>query len=144
MVMRLNMFLPLLLIGMLFSCKVPKDNNVVNNSTNKYPIKATIKKKAADEVVIVDKISKSACRVQGVIIGETSTDKDIILKVTSFLGEGASFNTYRPRSGEKIEVKGLRANNYSKSDTIKIEIQTLPIKPNEDIQKVGLIKILDL
>ena len=143
--MQLNLSMTLFLLPLLVACKAPKDGNTLNSSSEKQHTKDDFKNKAKPYIYSPESISKSACRIAGVVT-DVQKDKNnsLILQVTSFLGEGASFNSYRPIKGDNVEVTGIQKVDYHLGDTLKIEIQTLPKQPNTAIQKVGLIKILEL
>lgn len=143
--MRSVILLSFVIMNVLSSCKLPKDNPQIEKSNQKRPTTGQIKNKSKDRFNSAESISKGACRIEGKVIDQQSeNEQSLILEVTSFLGEGASFQTYRPRKGDIIEVTGLSARDYNLNEALKLEIQTLPKKPNLPIQKVGLIKILDL
>ncbi|MEL7004463.1 MAG: hypothetical protein AAFN93_17260 [Bacteroidota bacterium] len=96
------------------------------------------------EIDTKESITKGACRIKGVVLkSKLQASKGVILKVTSFLGEGATFNTYRPVAGDSIKVVGLINKNLDYGDTLKLEIKTSPIIRTQEVQKVKLIKTLD-
>jgi len=144
-IMQPRFYILLAFMCMVISCKSSKDNTVSQVPVDDRPITANLNKKFKGEIKTKESITKSACRIEGVIVGSQQQDTEsLLMTVTSFLGEGASFNTYRPAAGDSIKVSGLGKRNLNYGDTLKIEVQTLPEIRSKAIQQVTLIKILDL
>ena len=140
--MRPTFYYPFFLLLLLFSCKASQDADTRDQSR---PVRSDLKFKENGKKLYKEPITKSACRIEGIIINDnTSQASSPVLMVNEFLGEGAAFITYKPQKGDRVEIKGLENHSYEVGDTLRIEIQTMPEKANKPVQKAGLIKILDL